>query len=241
MLAWPVLRTSIKIGRQGGDPGREITDAEEQLGLPHQALSPYVEASVGSIVRAGADFLDLDRSERFRTVHETVNAKGVLLANPGGQVASRFHYLQASAFVEWEVVRGASYRFALIGGARYLRIATRLRGLQPDGSVLAVSRESDVLSPFFGGSVELTPVPTFAVFASVRFIDWAWSDIQLREQRYFISRIGAEVKFFDGAVGVALDFRFLSSSLDTGAVGKTRGRFVLDAAGVGLSVTCRLP
>ncbi len=235
VILWPFLRTSIQLGEPGGDPGTEINDAESKLGLPREGVSPFAEISVGKTIRFGMDVLDIERSERLRTVYEMVDAKGVILAQPGGMIGTRFDYLQTSAYLEVELLRGASYRIALLAGARYLRVSTRLRGLQSDGNVIAVTSQSDVFSPFFGGTVELHPVPVFSVFASIRFIDWSWAAIHLREQNTFTSRLGCAVSFLDGLLGLALDLRFLSSQLDTGSSGATRGTFALQGLGVGLT------
>jgi hypothetical protein len=244
VIVWPFLRTAIRIAREGGSSGSEIVDSESSVGLPGEGVSPWVEASVGTSIRIGANFLDLLRVGSFTVAREPIEAAGKLLAKPGDAVSARVHYTQADAFLQWDVLSTVRYRIGLMGGARLLRFTSRLRGFQLDRALLQSVSTSDLLvAPFFGGQIELEPVPLFTVFANIRYIDWAWKRAGLEESRTFESRIGFSITVLEELVGVALDFRFLSTFVDPEQIeneGRTRARYQLDAAGIAVTITFRL-
>jgi hypothetical protein len=245
IIGWPYVKTAIQVGRRrGGDPGMEISDVERDMGLPRSGVSPFFEASFGQEVRVGGSFLDLDREGRLRQANTTIDAGGRVLAEPGDLVSARVRYTQAEGYVLWDVLYGARYRIGPLGGVRFTRIASELRGIKSAGSRAAlvqhVNSIDDVASPFFGGHIELDPVELFTVYADVRVVDWAWEAVGLRDQRTFSSRLGVSLSLFEGLVGMALDFRFLSSTLDSGnSNSHSRTHYTIDAAGVGFTGTFR--
>jgi hypothetical protein len=243
VIGWPYIRSSIQLGRHRGDPGVEITDVEQDVGLPRQGVSPWAEISLGAELRFGANFLDLDRTGRFRQVSQTLDTEGIILAQPGDYAEAHLHYTQVESYVLWDVLYGAHYRIGPIGGGQYTRIASRLTGVQLVGREIvfkSTAPESDLFAPFFGGHIELDPVSLFTVYADVRVVDWSWGAIGLRNQRTFMSRLGFSLSLLDGLVGLGIDFRFFSASLDTGNAGMhTRSIYEIDAAGIGLNLSCK--
>jgi hypothetical protein len=242
VILWPYLRTDITIGRRRALKGRAIDDAEDKAGLPARWVSPFFEATVGTTIRGGFAWLDVDRQGDFTRVEETIDVgRGQILARPGDFLSVGFHYSQVDAYAQWDVFRSTRMKINLVGGARVLRISTRLAGIQPattDYQSIAVN--DWVVSPVVGGGVELEPVPSFTVFSSVRFIDWAWSRIHLREERAFEVHLGCAVTFIEDMLSGAIDFRFLSVLVNPSENGgKILARHEFDAGGVGLSVLFR--
>lgn len=243
IILWPYLRTTIRIGRSGVSSGTRIDDAEETAGLPERSFSPWIEASVGGAVRFGLTALSLGpRTGDLTRAEERIEAGGRVLAERGDLIDIDFEYYQADAFVQWDVLRSRNFRIGVLGGARYIRISTRIRGYRADPlDYQSVKDVETTISPFFGGQIELEPFPLLVVYANVRYIDWSWDAIDLREQRTFELRLGAAVYIVEEILGVAMDFRFLSTFVDPsdGDDGKLRGRYSVDAGGVAITVTLR--
>ncbi len=235
IVLWPFLRTSIRVSREGGDRGTRISSAEDTGGLARRAISPWIDATIGRSVRFGLSAIDLRREGEYTRVDEPVIAGGRVLANAGGYLETDVEYTQADAYVQWDLLAGKKYRIGLIGGARLIRIASKLRGIQTQPINLQTVSVSDVIwSPFFGGHLEFAPVPIFAFYANVRFIDWSWSAIGLQEQRTYEMRLGFRATIVPELFTAAFEFRFLSSFLDPADLngGRNFSRYQLDAGGI---------
>lgn len=241
VVLWPYLRTSITVGRKGSLPGRDLENIEDTEGLPGRWFSPFFEATVGTQFRGGVGVLDLDRRGDFVRSDQTVDVgAGRVFAQPGDFVSFGFHYTQVDLFAQWDVFRSARLRIGLIGGARGLRLATRIAGVQPNTqNYQSIALNDWIISPLVGGQVEIEPVSSFTVYTSIRFIDWAWHAIGLRDQRAFEFQIGCAVEFIEDVLSAGLDFRFLSVSVNPTDLngGKNIADYSLDAGGLGFSLS----
>ncbi len=239
LIAWPYLRTEILLGRKGGPRGQQIDDAEDQLDLPDRWVSPFVLATAGTTIRGGLYALDLERESHFRRTDTTVDAGGGrLLAHPGDYAQCSLRYSQLDLYAQWDIIYGARYRLTVLGGARFIHIATRLQGIQTEPiDVQSVSVSDLLASPIVGGEVDLIPVSFLTVYVNIRFIDWAWKEIHLREQHTFEMRFGVKVDVYEDMVSLALDFRFINMFVNaTELTGGNFAQIELEAGGLGFSV-----
>lgn len=208
-VAWVDVQSQIRADG-AGVRGTRLDDLEGQQGLRASGGSPWLELSIGSDVRGGADLLYLDRRGR-PTVQETdVFFSGVHLARPGDVVDPRFEMFTTSGYVEWDPLYGRTYRFGLLGGVRYFRLQASFTGVRPGLSpeAITVRRRAELVSPFFGGFVELTPFDYLTVSTRVQFMNWSWSDIGLKDARYLEFRLGGVVHVIPGVLGIGADFRY---------------------------------
>lgn len=244
IILWPYLRTSLTIGRKHDLPGQQVEAAEDSGGLPARWFSPTFEATVGTSIRGGVAFLDLDRQGDFTRTDVTWDVGGGrILAKPGDYVQVGFHYSQFDAYGQWDVFRSLRLKIGLVGGARVLRLSTRIAGVRlgEDFGYSSIALNDWIVSPLVGGQVELEPVSSFTVFSSIRFIDWAWRELGLREERAFEVKLGCTFTFIEDMLSAAVDFRFLSVLVNPSDLngGKNLARYELDAGGVGLTVMFR--
>jgi len=242
IILWPYLRTTIEIDRKHSLEGKQI-DAEDSAGLPERWLSPWGEASVGTSIRVAASWLDLDRQGDFTRAGQTIDVGGGrILANTGDFVSIGLHYSQVDAVAQWDFLRGKRYRIGVLGGARVIRIATRIAGMQLEKfDYQSIAVNDWLVSPIGGGGFELDPVPFFTFFANIRFIDWAWREIGLREERTFEMRVGVSVTFVEDMLSASLDFRFLNVFVNPNDLngGRNLSQYEIDAGGIGLAVYFR--
>jgi hypothetical protein len=239
VIAWPYLRTEILLGRKGGRHGQTIDDAEDQLDLADRWASPFVLATAGTTIRGGLYALDLDRQGFLRPTSTTVDLGGDrVLARPGDLAQCAVHYSQLDLYAQWDVLYGARYRLTVLGGARFIKISTRIEGIETQPVDLQSVSVSDVLaSPILGGEVDLIPISFLTVYVNIRFIDWAWKDIHLREQRTFEMRFGVKVDVYEDMLSFALDFRFINMFVNaTDLTGGNFAQIEIEAGGLGFSV-----
>jgi hypothetical protein len=241
ILAWPYLRTSIQMGRHRVS-GPPIQDAEDTVGLPDRAISPWLEASFGTTIRVGFSVLDLDRLGTFTKVAAPLEVAGISVAtNDYAQVG--VHYTQGEAFAQWDALVGPRYRFGVLGGGRLIRFGTYFRSVSIADGIHVDSRGTNqyVFSPMLGGTFEVDPASFFTVYASIRFIDWAWEAINLHDQRTFDFRVGGQAMIYEDLVGLGLEFRYLSVFVDPARFngGTTNARIDLDGAAVVMTAVFR--
>lgn len=207
---WIDVQSEIRADR-AGVRGTRLDDLEGAQGLRSSGVSPWIELSIGRDVRGGADVLYLERGGEPTRQDGDVFFDGVHLAAPGDVVDTRFQLLTTSGYVEWDPLYGKTYRFGLLGGVRYFRLQAKFRGVrsQLSPAVVTLRRRAELLSPLFGGFVELTPFEMLTVSARVQFMNWSWSDVGLRDARYLEFRLGGVVQLIPGVLGVGADFRYL--------------------------------
>jgi hypothetical protein len=239
VVLWPYLLTTVTIDRKQSFSGRPIDT--EANGLQGRWLSPFIDGSIGTTIRGCVSWLDLDRQSEFHHAGETIDVGGGrILANPGDAVAIGIHYSQVDLFAEWDCLYGKRYRIGLLGGARTIRIATRIAGVQLDQQIdyQSIAVNDWLVSPIVGGQIELSPVSFFSVYTNIRVIDWAWRTIGLREERTFEMRVGFTVTFIEDILSASVDFRFLNIFASPNDLngGRNLEAFELEAGGVALSL-----
>lgn len=208
-VLWVDVQSEIRADAMGVR-GTRLDDLEEQQGLTGSGASPWLELSIGSDLRGGADLLYLDRGGQPTVQDADVFFDGVHVARPGDVIDARFQMFTTSGYVEWDPLYGRTYRFGLIGGVRYFRLQASFTGARPGlaPEVLTVRRTAELISPFFGGFVELTPFEYLTVSTRVQFMNWSWSDIGLKDARYLEFRLGGVVHVIPGILGIGADFRY---------------------------------
>jgi hypothetical protein len=188
--------------------GSRLDDLEEEQGLASSGLAPWIELSIGGAVRAGGDLVYLGRLGDYRQQEERVAFDGKLIAEPGDWVKPEMHYFTAGTFIEWDFLYGETYRFGLVGGARYFLFDVELRGVRRQSpQIVKASARAELLSPYFGGLVELTPFPYLSVQTQVQFMNWSWEQIRLKKARYLRFRLGFTVRPTDW-LGFGAEYRF---------------------------------
>lgn len=236
---WVDVQSEIRADRRGAR-GTRLTDVEGEQGLAASGVSPWLELSIGSDLRGGGDLMYLDRGGRPTVQGRDVTFDGVHLARPGDVVDARFQVFTTSGYVEWDPLYGKTYRFGLIGGVRYFRLQAAFEGVRPGLSPMTVTvrRRAELLSPFFGGFVELTPFEYLTVSSRVQFMNWSWSDIGLKAARYLEFRLGAVLHVVPGVLGLGADFRYFVIRAESDDEGDDRHFEVgMAGGGVGLNVT----
>lgn len=224
VLAFVESRTEMR-SFKGGARGSELRDLEQQQGLDEGFVAPWLELSIGSKVRGGADAFFFVRGGENTIQDETLVFDGEVVATPGYPARPRFSLVSVSGFVAWDALYGRTYRLGLLGGLRYFRLDAAFTGVL-DGVETTHRARGELLSPFFGGSFHLTPFPYLTVSSRVQFMNWSWRAVGLREARYFDFRLGAQINVVPGALGVALEYRFLVIQAEA----RERGDPGLDAA-----------
>lgn len=239
-VAWIELQSRLRVDRRGV-PGADLRALEDELRLPSTAGSPWVELSLGSRVRGGADFLWLARQGPFVRAERTITFNGVDVAGPGDLVDLRLELFTTSAFVSWDPLAGQTYRIGFVGGARYFRLQSRVRAVRPAAAPIDLSEraEGELVSPYFGGSVELVPFPYLSVTTRIQYMSWSWSAVRLREARFFDFRAGAHLRVVPDRLALGLEARYLAvaASARRGADGR---RFEAELAGFGASFVVQL-
>lgn len=238
-VLWVDVQSEIRADGKGVR-GTRLDDLENQQGLTASGASPWLELSIGSDLRGGGDLLYLERGGQPTEQETDVFFSGVHLARPGDLIDSRFTMFTASGYVEWDPLYGKTYRFGLIGGVRYFRLQASFTGARPGlaPEVLTLRRSAELLSPFFGGFVELTPFEYLTVSTRVQFMNWSWNDIGLKEARYLEIRLGGTVHVVPGVLGIGADFRyFVIRAEGDNEDDDRRLEAGLAASGVGLTLT----
>jgi hypothetical protein len=235
---WVDVQSEIRTGR-GGVPGTQLLDLENEQGLTASGVSPWIELSIGRNVRGGADLLHLDRNGTPERQERSVVFDGVTLANPGDLIEARFELLTTAGFVEWDPLFGKTYRFGLLGGVRYFRLESVLRGIRPAGTppVRTLRRRDELVSPFLGGFVELTPFDYLTVSARVQFMNWSWNAVGLKDARYLEFRLGGIVHVVPGLLGVGAEFRYLVVRAESGSDRERSFEGGMAASGFALTLT----
>lgn len=238
-LAFIENRSRIRADRNNR-VGTRLDDLEGSQGLDTAGVGAYGEFSLGGKIRGAADMLWYDRGGQNEQQSEEVVFDGVTMAQPGDFLRTRFEFLSLAGFVEWNAVYGKTYRIGLQGGLRYFRFdievtAARSR-LQPP--VRQQSLTAEILSPFFGGLIELTPFPVLSVFTSVQFIIWSWEQVKLRSTRFLNFRMGLTINPIPGVFGLTVEYRFLVVQAENSGSsrGDRRVEGALTSNGVGISV-----
>lgn len=204
-------RSQIRVDRRGLR-GTSLEDLEENQGLESGALGPWVSFSFGGKLRGGGEALYFERRGEFTQQEEAVLFDGIEIAAPGDFVRTRFAFLSLSSYVEWDILYGRRYRIGLLGGLRYFRLDIDLEGalLNPTARTVKRRVRGELLSPSFGGLIELTPFPYLTVFSQAQFMNWSWEDAGLARASYFEFRIGAKLNVIPDFLSLSLEYRFLN-------------------------------
>jgi len=238
-VAWVENRTQIRSDR-GGLRGTDLDDLEEEQGLDEGGLAPWIELSVGREVRIGADASFFLRSGEFTRQDDPVAFDGFEMADAGDLVRPRFEFYTASAFIEWDPLLGERYRIGLVGGVRYFRFDMDLEAVRARRSPTKLTRRArgELLSPFFGGLVDLRPFPYLDVRTRVQFMNWSWEEVRLKEARYLEFRVGAALKPIPDVLGIGFEFRFvvIEAETDTGETQDSRLEGALLTSGASLTI-----
>ncbi|MGE0709516.1 MAG: hypothetical protein AB7N76_20650 [Planctomycetota bacterium] len=234
-------RSRIQVDRNGLN-GTPLDDLEEKQGLRSGGVGPWVELTLGAKVRGGVDYFEFSRSsERYVRQEQTIDFDGERLAGVGDYARANSDFRSMSGFVQWDALYGQTYRIGLIGGLRYFRFDVDLEAIRFGGGATTLRTRrvvGEMLSPYFGGQVELTPFPYFSVYTRVQFMNWSWSAVGLSEARYFQFRLGARVNLIPDTFSVGVEYRFIILRA-TPTVGET-GRQIeggLSASGVCVTLT----
>lgn len=235
---WVDVQSEIQAGRDGV-PGTQLLDLEGEQGLTASGVSPWIELSIGRNVRGGADLLYLDRGGSPARQEAPVVFDGVTLAGPGDLIDARFELFTTAGFVEWDPLFGKTYRFGLLGGVRYFRLESVLRGIRPAGTprVITKRRRDELVSPFFGGFVELTPFDYLTVSARVQFMNWSWNAAGLKDARYLEFRLGGIIHVVPGLLGLGAEFRYLVVRAESGSDRSRSFEGGIAASGFALTLT----
>lgn len=233
-------RSQLRADR-AGVRGTDLTDLETQQGLQSGGLGPWLELSIGGKVRGGADLLRFVRGgSGFDQQDDPVDFDGRRVADAGDYLESSFKFLSVGAFVEWDVLYGRTYRIGLVGGLRYFRLDFDLRSLKvqrPPYQTFHTRVRGELLSPFFGGLIELTPFSYLSVYTQVQFMNWSWDAVELSEARYFHFRLGARLNVIPEFFSIGLEYRFLILSAKPSQTNSRRLEGDLSANGLGVYVT----
>lgn len=237
-VAFIEARSRIRSDK-GGLRGSDLEDLEGEQGLETSGLGPYINFNVGGKVRGGGEVFQFVRNGQFMAQEKELVFSGARLAIPGDLVRSRFEFLALSSYVEWDILYGQKYRIGLIGGLRYFRLDLDLTGLSVRGARRGTSFTSrvqgELLSPSFGGLIELSPFPYLTVSTQVHFMSWSWRAVELSSARYFELRLGARLNVIPETFSIGLEYRFLVVDvLPQAGSGRVQG--ALTASGLGVNL-----
>jgi hypothetical protein len=241
VVVWFDIRSRIRADDEGVR-GTPLEDLETFQGLESSGVSPWLELSIGGDLRGGADFLYLLRGGEVERQDDEILFDGVRLARPGDLIESRFELVTTSGFIEWDPLYGRTYRFGMVGGARYFRLQGSLHAVRPGASPvdLTVRRRGELISPFFGGFVELTPFEYLSVAARVQFMNWSWRSVGLKEARYLEFRLGGTVHLVPGRLGAGIEFRYFVIRAEAREEGGDPQRLEAGMAASGVAFTLTL-
>jgi len=204
-------RSRVRVDRRGLR-GSSLENLEEEQGLESGSIGPWISFSFGGKLRGGGEALYFSRRGDFTRQDEEISFDGIQLAAPGDFVRAKFEFLSLSSFVEWDILYGRRYRIGLLGGLRYFRLNVDLEAAKFSPSARTVERRvrGELLSPSFGGLVELTPFPYLTMFSQAQFMNWSWRHAGLAEASYFEFRIGARLNVIPEFLSLSLEYRFLN-------------------------------
>ena len=201
------VTTEVEADR-GALPGTRLDDLEEDQGLSNSGFSPWIELSLGGAIRVGGDLLWLQRFGDYQAQSAPVVFDGVELAEAGDLVEANVNFVNGGLFLEWDFLYGKNYRIGVVGGARYFQTEIELRSLRRGTPLqLESAVRGELLTPFFGGLVELTPFPYLSVTTQVQFINWSWRAIELKKARYVRFRLGFTIRPTTW-IGFGAEYRF---------------------------------
>lgn len=237
-IFWVDVQSQLRADN-GGVPGSRLEDLEGEQGLRASGVSPWLELSLGRDIRGGADVLHLLRHGGPTVQDDDVVFDGVTLARKGDVVDARFEVLTASGFIEWDPLYGRTYRFGMLGGARYFQLSARLKGIRGVLRPVEVrrTRRGELISPFFGGFVELTPFDYLSVSARVQFMNWSWHTVGLKDARYLDFRLAANIHVVPEVLSVGMEFRYLVVRAAASDEDDRRLEAGMAGSGVGLSLS----
>jgi hypothetical protein len=237
-------RSQIRADR-GNVPGTRLDDLEQNQGMSPSGIGPWVELSLGSKIRGGVDAMEFSRrGRRFEQQDDAVDFNGVRMAEPGDYLRAHSSFLTLSGFVEWDLLFGRTYRIGFVGGMRYFRLDFELESIRFGAGRPTTRTErvrGELISPVFGGLVELTPFPYLSVYTHAQFMNWSWERLGLEEARFFQLRLGARLNVIPDVLGIGFEYRFLSlraepSARSTGGR-RVEGAIVANGLSVVISVT----
>lgn len=234
-VAFIEARSRIRSDR-GGLRGSDLQDLEGEQGLETSGVGPYLNFSLGGKVRGGGEVFQFVRGGDFSPQSESVDFNGNRMAERGDLLRSRFEFLAISSYVEWDVLYGQKYRIGLLGGLRYFRLDFDLTGISIRTGRNFTSRiQGELISPSFGGLIELTPFPYLTVSTQAQFMNWSWHAVELASARYFELRMGARLNLIPDVFTIGVEYRFLVLDvLPRDASGRLEG--ALTASGLGFNL-----
>lgn len=199
------------------DRGTVLDDLEGEQGLPASGAAPWINLSIGGSVRGGFDAMYFARRGELDRQTEEVRFDNQTIARPGELAACDLTLFTCSGYVEWNPLHGSTYRLGLLGGLRYFDVEVELRGVRADPIRPEThGRErGELISPYFGGHVELTPFPALSVAAHVQFMNWSWSAAGLKDARYLEFGLGAMVYVIPGRLGFGAELRYFFAQAET--------------------------
>ena len=112
LITWLETRSKVRADRNGLR-GTELNDLEKDQGLDSFGFAPWLEFSIGGKVRVGADGSWFVRDGDYEQQDNQVIFNGVVLAERGDFVKTRFEFGNVGAWLEWDALYGRTYR---IGG-----------------------------------------------------------------------------------------------------------------------------
>jgi hypothetical protein len=203
LLAWVHTRSSL------GVDGAVLKDLEEEQGLVNSGIGPWLEFTVGSTLRLGLDGARVERLGRREVQAQPVFFEGRLVADAGDSIRASNTFLTVGALLEWDILYAEAYRIGVVGGARYFRLDTTLRGFGPTG-VTRARNSAELISPFFGGQIEVTPFPYLTVYTRIQFMNWSWDTVGLKEARFLEFRLGVRINVAPRTLALSLEYRWMS-------------------------------
>lgn len=199
------------------DRGTVLDNLEQEQGLPGSGPAAWLDISIGGSVRGGFDAMYFARRGELSRQTSEVRFDNQTIAGPGDVAACDLSVFTCSGYVEWNPLHGSTYRLGVLGGLRYFDVNVELRGVRNDlNRPETHGRErGELVSPYFGGHVELTPFPALSVSAHVQFMNWSWSAAGLKEARYLEFGLGAMVYVVPGRLGLGAEMRYFFAQAET--------------------------
>ncbi len=199
------------------DRGSVLENLEEEQGLPASGPAAWLNLSIGGSVRGGFDAMYFARRASLSRQKQTVRFDNQTIAGPGELAACDLSVFTCSGYVEWNPLHGPTYRLGLLGGLRYFDVDVDFRGVRSDPLRPEThGRErGELISPYFGGHVELTPFPALSVSAHMQFMNWSWSAAGLKDARYLEFGLGAMVYVVPGRLGFGAELRYFFAQAET--------------------------